>query len=208
MCGASRTATVKPPLIHLQNKARKYQIILSFRFRKEASNIVNKSIYKRQGWITGNLKSQIGEAEFSGRSNEDLLAILAWKRMWQEWSLRNWGLAMVPAIWISYSLFLDRSNRIDFNASIPLLSMLTFSLTFLNEGKLSLQGTTQKLFPPSLHGHPGARIISSVLCSCCCCCDYPTVFCQIICVCVSPTRSSALGGQKPNGNLCFMSFGT
>lgn len=56
--------------------------------------------------------------------------------------------------------------------------------------------------------HQGARIILPGALLMLLCCGSPTALCQIICMCVSPTRSSTRGGQKPNGNLCFTSFGT
>lgn len=46
----------------------------------------------------GNLESQIGEAEFNGRANKELLKILTRKAMWWKGSSRNRGLAIVPDV--------------------------------------------------------------------------------------------------------------
>ena len=106
-------------------------------------------------------------------------------------------------------LFLSQSNRIDIFASIALCSFLTFSLHFPTwENSPFSTHHSEAVFFQAFTEHPTARILSSVFCFCWWCCNFPTVFCQILYVCVSPTRSSALGGQKPNGNLCFVSFGT
>lgn len=72
-------------------QSQQNQITPSFKFWKGANNI----IYKKDGWITGNLGSYIGEAEFNRRNDEEPLAILTRKWMWWGWSLRNKGLAMV-----------------------------------------------------------------------------------------------------------------
>lgn len=109
--------------------------------------------------------------------------------------------------WINYAL--SQSNRIDIFTSIALRSFLTFSLHFPTwENSLFSTHNSEAVFFQAFTEQPRARILSSVFCFCWWCCNFPTVFCQILYVCVSPTRSSALGGQKPNGNLCFVSFGT
>lgn len=115
---------------------------------------------------------------------------------------------MVPDLRLNSSLFLDQSHRL---SSLPpcLYFFFTFPLSFPSGGNSSLQDASQNFLSSSLHfltarsqNHPSCALLVLL------CCGSPTALCQIICMCVSPTGSSTRGGQKPNGNLCFTSFGT
>lgn len=144
------------------------------------------------------MESQIGEADFNGGGNKKLLAILTRKQMWCEWNLRTWSLAVVPKIWINYSLPLDQSSHRlpDFRTSVPLFYILTFPLTFLNGENPSLDNSKfisskSSLTPGSCNHFSHALFMVPLLCLAYC------VLSDYLCVCLSiPLEQVQLEGRS------------